>query len=360
MGTDDRKLHPASAACPLRRLVTATRQNTGLLAAAALMLAVGTGSAAAEEPQWIEDPEVMEELRDRLAKALSKSANVENTERSGSNQLIVSGKRLKWRDDKKPARKSKDQLAAIVTDAQARQRARMSELANTPPEQIVWTHRGATGEANWSRLHPTFSLCARGSRQSPISIDYAIHVNLPRLGTSYVDTPFATVDDGRGLSAELLNNQLQLMHRGRPYRLTRIEFHRPGEHAVNGIRTDMSAHLVHVNDQGETLILAVPMNVGPAANPTVQQVIDAFPLESGRAATAIKPLNPAGLLPGDTRYYEYLGSLTRPPCTEGVLWLMLRQPISISAGQLEIFASLFEPNARSLQAHNGRRIKMSP
>lgn len=357
MCTDHRKPHPGA---PVRRATRAARRLSGLLAVAGLVLATGTGSAPAQEPQWIEDPEVMEELRNRLATALSKSANVENTEKSGSNQLIVSGKRLKWRDEKKPARRSKDQLAAIVTDAQARQRARITELANTPPERIVWTHRGAAGEANWSRLHPTFSLCASGSRQSPISIDYAIHVNLPALAASYVDTPFATVDDGRGLSAELLNNQLQLTHRGRPYRLRRIEFHRPGEHAVNGIRTDMSAHLVHVNDHGQMLILAIPMNIGPAPNPTVQQVIDAFPLESGRAATAIKPLNPAGLLPGDTRYYEYLGSLTRPPCTEGVLWLMLRQPISISAGQVEIFASLFEPNARSLQAHNGRRIKMSP
>jgi carbonic anhydrase len=71
-------------------------------------------------------------------------------------------------------------------------------------------------------------------------------------------------------------------------------------------------------------------------------------------------LNPGGLLPRDLRYYEYLGSLTHPPCTEGVLWLMLRQPISISAGQFEVFESLYAPNARSLQADHGRRIKMSP
>jgi carbonic anhydrase len=322
--------------------------------------AVADQPAAPEQPQWIEDPAVMETLRERLAKALSQSANVEKTTSGGTNELIVSGKRLKWGDKKKPGKKGRDKLAAIVTDAKARQRARLQRLANTPPEQIVWSYQGELGEANWPRLHPTFQSCQSGQRQSPISIDYAIHVNLPGLQTGYANTPFATVDDGRGLSAELLNTQLQLMHRGRPYRLERIRFHRPGEHAVNGMRTDMSAHLIHVNNEGKQLILAVPMNIGPAANNTVQQVIDAFPLESGRAAAAVNPLNPAGLLPRDLRYYEYLGSLTQPPCTEGVLWLMLRQPISISAGQFEVFESLYAPNARSLQADHGRRIKMSP
>ncbi|MGB7299611.1 MAG: carbonic anhydrase family protein [Burkholderiaceae bacterium] len=340
------------------RLENNCRWHWRVLAAAAALWCLPT-PVSSRDVSFIEDPKVMEKLRDQLVETLKKNGSVKDV-RAGGSEVRVSGGRLNW-DGKKAGKPPKptDPLMPLLTEATARDEQRRELLARTPPDAVPWAYAGQRGETLWSQLHPSFELCTLGNRQSPISIDYAIHVNLPAFEAAYAPAPFETVDDGRGLSAQLAGSQ-KITHRGISFTLKKIEFHRPAEHAVNGQRADMSAHLVHETSDGQILILAIPMNVSHAPNAALQRVIDAFPLEPGHSMPANAPINPAELLPEDQRYYEYMGSLTRPPCTENVRWLMLRQPISIAAGQHEIFESLFAPNARSLQAHNTRRIKMSP
>jgi len=123
----------------------------------------------------------------------------------------------------------------------------------------------------------------------------------------------------------------------------------------------MVAHLEHRDAEGRIAMLAVLLERGPddQPQPFLKTVWGNLPLEKGEAQTAQVPLDPALLLPADRSYYTYMGSMTTPPCTEGVLWLVLRRPVAVTAQQLDVFARLYPMNARPLQAGSGRLIKES-
>ncbi len=120
----------------------------------------------------------------------------------------------------------------------------------------------------------------------------------------------------------------------------------------------MSVHLVHQDAEGRHAVVAVVMERG-AAQPVVQQVWNNLPLEKHEPLAAQEPLDPAALLPADRRYFTFMGSLTTPPCTEGVLWMVMQQPVQASPEQIHIFSRLYPNNARPLQQAAGRLIKQS-
>ena len=166
------------------------------------------------------------------------------------------------------------------------------------------------------------------------------------------------LDDGRSASIQLEPRNL-LRYGPTTMRLTGIQVHRPGEHWLGDRPPDMSVHLMHETDAGVALIIAVSMMRGEQANPALQSIIDALPLEPGGKARALGRLDASQLLPPEDKrgYYMYDGSLSTPPCTEGIRWFVLTEPVSISHAQWATFAGLFEANARPLQPVAGRRIK---
>ena len=175
---------------------------------------------------------------------------------------------------------------------------------------------------------------------------------------SYRPSQFEVIDDGRTVWVKL--SPRNLLRYGRAsMKLTEIRFHRPGEHWLGTSPPDMSVHLIHETDDGVALIVAISLMREGAPNKALQTVIDALPLEPGGTAQALVPLNADGFLPpaGRRGYYEYDGSLTSPPCTEGVRWFVMTEPVSISQMQYETFVHLFTANARPLQPLAGRRIK---
>jgi carbonic anhydrase len=145
---------------------------------------------------------------------------------------------------------------------------------------------------------------------------------------------------------------------GRRYELVQFHFHRPSEERINGRQFEMVAHLVHKDPEGRLAVVAVLMDQGKQ-HPMVQLVWNSLPLEKKEETMSPVPIDMNLMLPEDRRYYTYMGSLTTPPCSEGVLWLVLKQPAQLSAEQLAVFAKLYPMNARPIQQASGRMIKES-
>ena len=220
-----------------------------------------------------------------------------------------------------------------------------------------WAYAGETGPAAWGGLKPEFATCASGTRQSPIDIRGGIAVDLAPVNFDYRPSAFSVLDNGHTVQANLQGGNF-IEVSGRRYELVQFHFHRPSEERINGRQYDMSLHLVHKDAEGRLAVVGLLLERG-APQPVVQRVWNDLPLEKGMEQPAGQPLDLAELLPADRGYYTYMGSLTTPPCSEGVLWMVMLQPVPVSQAQIDIFARLYPMNARPVQAASGRLIKQS-
>ncbi|PXW96931.1 carbonic anhydrase [Sphaerotilus hippei] len=220
-----------------------------------------------------------------------------------------------------------------------------------------WSYGSEGGPADWGQLKPEFLLCGTGRRQSPIDIRGGIAVELEPIRFDYKPGGFNVIDNGHTVQANVASgSSIQLG--GRRYDLVQFHFHRPSEERINGRQYDMVAHLVHKDLDGRLAVVAVLLEQG-RAHPAVQQVWNALPLEKNEEVSAPSVLDLNQLLPEDRRYFTYMGSLTTPPCSEGVLWLVMKQPVQLSQEQLGVFVRLYPMNARPIQPVAGRLIKES-
>ncbi len=224
-------------------------------------------------------------------------------------------------------------------------------------EGLHWSYDGKAGPAAWGNLKPEFATCSSGARQSPIDITDGIKVELDPVQFDYRPSGFRVIDNGHTVQVNVApGNTIEVT--GKRYELIQFHFHRPSEERINGKPFDMVAHLVHRNVEGKLAVVAVLLERGSAQS-VVQTVWNNLPLEKGDEVTAKGALDLSALLPTDRRYYTYMGSLTTPPCSEGVLWMVMKSPVQISPEQLAIFSRLYPMNARPIQALSGRLIKES-
>lgn len=220
-----------------------------------------------------------------------------------------------------------------------------------------WSYDGEEGPLAWGKLNPTNTKCDLGERQSPIDIRDGIRVELDTINFDYKPTQFQVIDNGHTIQVNLnAGNYLNVS--GKNFELLQFHFHRPSEERINGKGFEMVAHLVHKDREGKLAVVAVLLELGDP-HPVVQLVWNNLPLEKNDAVKALKNIDLAQILPKQRGYFTYMGSLTTPPCSEGVLWLVLKEPVSISAEQAAIFARLYPNNARPLQKSGGRIIKES-
>ncbi|MDP1899037.1 MAG: carbonic anhydrase family protein [Rubrivivax sp.] len=213
------------------------------------------------------------------------------------------------------------------------------------------------GSAGLGGIKPEFSLCSSGQRQSPIDIRGGLAVDLEPVNFDYPPSHFAVVDNGHTVQVNVAPGS-RIEVGGKRFELQQFHFHRPSEERIDGRQFEMSVHLVHKDEQGRLAVVTVLFDKG-SPQPVVQKVWNHLPLERHEAAAARVPLELAELLPADRRYYTYMGSLTTPPCTEGVQWIVMRQPVTLAPEQIELFARIYPMNARPLQAASGRRIMQS-
>jgi carbonic anhydrase len=206
-------------------------------------------------------------------------------------------------------------------------------------------------------MKPEFSKCSSGARQSPIDIRDGIKVDLDPVQFDYKPSAFKVIDNGHTVQVNVgVGNSIEVM--GRRFELVQFHFHRPSEERIDGKQFDMVVHLVHKDLDGRLAVVAVLLSRGSAQS-VVQNVWNNLPLEKGEELAARMPLNPADLLPAERSYFAYMGSLTTPPCSEGVLWMVMKNPVQISPEQIGIFARLYPMNARPVQSASGRLIKES-
>ncbi|MEI7430564.1 MAG: carbonic anhydrase family protein [Betaproteobacteria bacterium] len=226
-----------------------------------------------------------------------------------------------------------------------------------PANNVGWSYEGNSGPDNWSKLRPEYAVCASGRRQSPIDIRDGFAVDLEPIQFSYRPSSFRVVDSGKSLLVLTYGGGLSLL--GKSYVLTQIQFHRPSEFSVAGKNFPMDAQLTHRAEDGQLAVVTVLLEKG-AENPIIQMALNNLPLEKGGDVVAPgQNIDVERLLPSSQRYFAFMGSMTVPPCSENVLWLVLKQPQQISPEQLDIFERLYKPNARPLQPVWGRIVKES-
>jgi carbonic anhydrase len=222
-----------------------------------------------------------------------------------------------------------------------------------------WQYAGKEGPKQWGALAPEFAACAKGKTQTPIDIKGAVPADLPELKFSYSSEPLTIVNNGHTVQVNIAGNQT-LAVGDRSFKLAQFHFHTPSEEAINGKRYDMVAHFVHRDAAGALGVVAVLLQRGKADNAAFKPVFDNLPAKRG------EPQNPKGvsidlakLLPSTLGYYAFAGSLTTPPCSEGVSWMVLRQPVQVSDKQLKQFRRIYAANARPLQPLNERTLQQS-
>lgn len=235
--------------------------------------------------------------------------------------------------------------------------ASAASAKSLPPPPATWAYEGPGGPEHWAEVRADSMSCREGRRQSPIDIRDGIVVDLEPVHFEYQPSLFVIQDNGHGIEVQVGGNRLSLL--GKYYELQNLHFHHPAEEKIEGRGFDMGAHLVHRADDGELLVVAVLFEQGEA-HPLIQTLWNYLPLEKHlKVAPPDATIDLNRLLPEQRGYHTYMGSLTTPPCTEGVIWVVLQQPVQISAEQEAILARLYPANARPLQPGHGRLIKSS-
>ena len=224
-------------------------------------------------------------------------------------------------------------------------------------KDVHWSYEGDGAPSKWAKLRPDYGLCDSGQRQSPIDIHDGIHVDLEPIRFDYRESMFRIIDNGHTVQVNLgEGNSISVM--GRTYRLVQLHFHRPSEERIDGRSFEMVMHMVHKDDAGRLAVVAVLIESG-TEQPVIQTFWNNLPLETNLELSPATAIDLNKLLPAERTYYTYMGSLTTPPCSEGVLWMVLKKPIQLSPEQIAIFARLYRNNARPIQPANGRLIKDS-
>lgn len=221
-----------------------------------------------------------------------------------------------------------------------------------------WDYLGKYGPLNWHHLDPAWRVCSSGKEQSPIDIRHA-HLNkaLKPIEFHYMAGPVTLVNDGRTIVAKVQPGSY-IIAGGVRYDLVRLDFHHPSEEAVKGNLSDMSVHLVHRSADGKIAIIAILLTEDQGyPNAVLSTLWSHMPKAAGQTAKITDMIDPAGLLPADHGYWTYMGSLSEPPCTEGVRWFVLEQSVSIGREQLRAYATLFRVSSRPLQDPHGRKIE---
>ena len=221
----------------------------------------------------------------------------------------------------------------------------LGQTASNPP---AFTYEGATGPAHWGDLSPAYSACKTGKEQSPIDIRNAKSSQLPGLKFEYKPAPLRLINNGHTVQVNYPGGSFLTVD-GEKYELKQFHFHHPSEERIDGRAYDMVIHMVHANSRGETAVVSVLVDKGPPDG-SLQKIWATIPKTIGqeREIPGVT-INAADLVPAIGEYFTYRGSLTTPPCSEGVTWFVLKTPITASANQIKVFKALFSPNARPIQ-----------
>ena len=225
-------------------------------------------------------------------------------------------------------------------------------------EGVHWGYEGETGPEHWGELSPDYATCSQGMEQSPVDIPAAAPVNPSGLRLEYQPSALNIVNNGHSIQVNY-DPGSSLEVDGATYPLVQSHLHGLSEHTLNGAQTDMELHLVHKDAGGHMAVVGVMIAEG-AQNPAYEPILANMPAEEGEAEVISGvTVNAADLLPADRSYYRYNGSLTTPPCTEGVKWFVMAAPVELSTSQIAAFRSIYDNNYRPVQPLNARTFLLT-
>ncbi|MCC7442865.1 MAG: carbonic anhydrase family protein [Bdellovibrionales bacterium] len=219
--------------------------------------------------------------------------------------------------------------------------------------QRSWGYAGPGGPEQWADLDPKFAACRSGKRQSPVDLRWTAPASGKGPVFRYKPSRFRVIDTGHAVQVNFDAGNTFLLDE-KIYRLEQLHFHTASEHALSGARLPLEVHLVHRSEIDGIAVVAVLFREGSAMGP-LNRVLSGIPEEKGEEADWGAILDPSVFLPEKRTYYRYEGSLTTPPCTEGVAWSVFNTPLELSAEQLARLRRAYAGNARPLQALHGRR-----
>ena len=314
-----------------------------------------------------------------MSEALVKKIN------KGSGDIVLRSSDLPPPFPVQKAEAKSEQKTDVKVEKKAEAKPKEPPKAETPvikvKEELIpetpWTYAdGPAGPENWVNLRKENQLCAKGKMQSPININFdnTVRGNLSPIVFEYRPFFLSLMDNGR--TVEVIGaegNNITLNEK--QYRLLGFNIHKPSEAAFNGERAEMSIQLVHQHFDGSKVIVEVMLSSSPKLfeaakrswwdsapkeNALFQTLLNNVPLVKNQVASPRDvAINPQQLLPEDRTYFTYMGSLTEPPCTEEVTWIVMKTPVLVSAQQVHSFGQIYNNNVRPLQIKGDRIIKES-
>ena len=340
--------------------LSASAANDPAAAAAAKLAASVSRPASAMVPAATKKAEPAEKKAEPKAEpaASASSASEEDAEVELSAKIA---QRLAALRERQQARATAAARAKKLADAKRKQdeqaAAAAAAIAAAPKRGTVWSYEGELGPANWSKINVDWAKCGTGNRQSPIDLRDGIKVNLEQISFDYHPSSFSEINNGHTIQVTVGGGNFITVG-NTVYELQEFHFHRPSEEKINGRGTEMVIHLVHKSAEGKIAIIAVLLERGQPHR-LMQTIWDNLPLEKFDAVSPSIVIDPTDALPERREYFTYMGSLTEPPCTEGVLWMVFKQPMQASPAQMALFSRLYPLNARPVQSTAGRMIKES-
>ncbi|MDZ7608577.1 MAG: carbonic anhydrase family protein [Cyclobacteriaceae bacterium] len=266
-------------------------------------------------------------------------------------------------------------MLIVLFHAACQQKAQEQNQTAAPvtPEKVSarpthWGYEGNIGPANWATLDPVYAVCANGMHQSPVNItkieagtgvSFKLDYNtIPAFKIQHTEHMEEIIDNGHTIQVSVEEGS-SITVEGKAYVLKQFHFHTPSEHTIDGKHMPMEMHMVHQSDDKSLAVVSVMFTIGDVANENIAIIVANLPDAKGDTKhVADAGLNINGALPANSFAYHYIGSLTTPPCSENVQWFVLRDPVPVSADQIEAFHARIGNNNRPVQGLNDRSVML--
>ncbi len=221
--------------------------------------------------------------------------------------------------------------------------------------QTHWGYTGHEAPENWGQLSADYATCGHGKNQSPVNLTGFVESDLTPIKFQYNAGGKEILNNGHTIQVNYLPGSTIDVD-GHTFELKQYHFHSPSENLIDGKSYPMEAHFVHTDDDGNIAVVAVMFEEG-AENSSLANAWPFMPATAGKTKSFPSEISAWGVLPGNKDYYRFNGSLTTPPCTEGVTWLVMKAPMTASKEQIAKFSmTMLHPNNRPVQALNARTV----
>ena len=334
------------------------RSHTIAACSAAALLAMSFGDASAASaakcaPAWVKQAFIMGNLMPCINEDLANVGTTATPPRLSARRQEASKRRLTRIARRRAVVRSRVAVSSGALRPALPIRRRAIKLAASKHKSTHWGYRSENGPAKWSALDDKFQLCGAGKQQSPIDISKSVGGNVTAVAFNYKSGPATVVNNGHTVQVNVARgNRLQIGDR--VYRLVQFHFHTPSENTVNGLHYPMETHLVHADANGRLAVVALMVRAGRKG------ILDHLPQpsRSGEKVNA-GTVDPSELLPASKHHFVFKGSLTTPPCSEGVDWFVMKQPIEADRATIARFYSILGANNRPTNPLNGRADKLA-